>query len=69
MGLPPLFRDPRQNPRSGDRLVVGTEGSGRLVVTVENDEAVVWRYLGGHILRRDSLSAWRRDCEGARIVR
>lgn len=63
---PPLpVRDPRRDPRVKDRLLLGTEGTERVIVDLTG--GVVWRFLGGTQKRTDSIERWRADMETAQI--
>jgi hypothetical protein len=66
-------RDPRRDPQPGDRVLLGHEGTARLVLEVKGTEALIggevtWRWLGGTQRRKTPIVEWRRDLEAARIV-
>ena len=64
-----ITHDPLTDPIAGDRILIRREGTPRIVVQIEHESReVVWRWLGGQVRHRSSLSEWRSDAEGESVV-
>jgi hypothetical protein len=64
----PALRDPRQDPEAGDRVLIRSEGTPRIVVEIQGalyERKVVWRWLGGTVRRTSTLAEWRQQMEAA----
>jgi len=63
----PPSRDPRTYPATGDRVLLRSEGTERVVIEVTT-AAVTWRYAGGSARRTDTHRVWAQDTVLAQIV-
>jgi len=63
----PVLRDPRTNPFKGDRVLIRSEGTVRVVLAVAADQ-VAWRFEGGTVKRTTSLSGWKSEAAQAIVI-
>ena len=61
------LRDPRTTPLTGDKVLIRSEGTTRIVLAVAADQ-VVWRFEGGSVKRTTSLSGWRNETGLATVI-